>query len=451
MTDATGRTRSGAGSRSSSCWPSWPAPARRTGSTSAPAGSGPATGPRPTQPAAVAPPPGLTLPAAVRAGRRRRARATAPAVRPGQGAARRWRRCLNDKDLGRRVFAVVADLDGGQTRLHRRRPVRRSPRPRPSCSRRPRRWRCSARTTTFETRVVRGGGAPDRPGRRRRPAPGPQAGRRRRLAPPRRHRRPGPADRGRAARAGPHAGVPVLRRLPVHRPGGQPALAAPTTCPTASSRRSPRCGSTRAATRPGFGRVADPSATAADEFADLLGRFGIKVTGRARRAARARRRRRAGRGRQRAAVRRSSSGCSTVSDNEAAEVLARQVGLAVSDEGSFEAGVAGRAPAPCAGSASTPTAPRIYDGSGLSRDEPARPRDPGRRAPGGRGAEPPRARRDAHRAARRRLHRLAGGPVRGRADRRAAAWCAPRPAPSPGSARWPARSPTRTARRWCSR
>ena len=69
-----------------------------------------------------------------------------------------------------------------------------------------------------------------------------------------------------------------------------------------------------------------------------------------------------------------------VSDNQAAEVLARHVGLAERQEGSFEAGAAAvlevlrRLGVPVAGD-------RLYDGSGLSRQDVLAHRHPGRRGP----------------------------------------------------------------------
>jgi D-alanyl-D-alanine carboxypeptidase/D-alanyl-D-alanine-endopeptidase (penicillin-binding protein 4) len=116
----------------------------------------------------------------------------------------------------------------------------------------------------------------------------------------------------------------------------------------------------------GYGRVSDPSATAADEFATQLGRFGVKVTGRPGQAHAA-----AGADElasvQSAPLSQIAEWVLTVSDNEGAEVLARQVGLAVSDEGSFEAGVAAVLRTLRRLDVDTSTA-RVYDGSGLSRD-----------------------------------------------------------------------------------
>ena len=97
-------------------------------------------------------------------------------------------------------------------------------------------------------------------------------------------------------------------------------------------------------------------------------------------------------------------------------------------------------------------APCSYDGSGLSRDNRLTADTAARRAAGWPPTRTsPSCAPVADRAAGRRLHRLAGRPVRRRRPRRAAAGCAPRPAPSPASAALagivdrPA-----TARRWCS-
>ena len=58
----------------------------------------------------------------------------------------------------------------------------------------------------------------------------------------------------------------------------------------------------------------------------------------------------------------------TVSDNEAAEVLAHQVGLATVGEASFAGGVAGVRQALSELGVELAAADRWYDGSGLSRD-----------------------------------------------------------------------------------
>ena len=278
--------------------------------------------------------PGSTLPAAGRARRRSPSRGDGTRPAAGRRCAGRWRRCCTTRTSGRRVFAVVADVDGGRAGLHRRAPVRRSPPRRSSCSPRSRRSRSLGPDHAFETTR-----------RARRAAAGsswsaaatrcsPDRRRRRRLA------RTAPTSSTlarqtarRAARASGRQRVrAVLRRLPVHRPGGQPALAADyvpdgVVSPITAS------GSTRAAPRSGFGRVADPAATAAAGSPSRSRRRGI--AGHRSRPARrtpppaptswprspARR------------CRRSSSGCSTSATTRRAEVLAHHVGLAVVREG----------------------------------------------------------------------------------------------------------------------
>jgi D-alanyl-D-alanine carboxypeptidase/D-alanyl-D-alanine-endopeptidase (penicillin-binding protein 4) len=115
----------------------------------------------------------------------------------------------------------------------------------------------------------------------------------------------------------------------------------------------------------GTGRVPDPSLTAATYFAQDLRAAGLKVTGQPVHRA-------AGPGAtpvadvQSAPLSQIVERMLTVSDNEAAEVLAHQVGLATVGVGSFTGGVRGTERAldelgvPLAGV-------RLYDGSGLSR------------------------------------------------------------------------------------
>jgi D-alanyl-D-alanine carboxypeptidase/D-alanyl-D-alanine-endopeptidase (penicillin-binding protein 4) len=117
----------------------------------------------------------------------------------------------------------------------------------------------------------------------------------------------------------------------------------------------------------GLGRVDDPAATAATAFAAALDRAGIDVVGRpqTRRAAP-----------DAAELARVTSAPVSqiveqtllVSDNEAAEVLSRQVGLATSGVGSSAAGA--RGVLEVLGTLGVPTdGARVYDGSGLSRDD----------------------------------------------------------------------------------
>lgn len=117
--------------------------------------------------------------------------------------------------------------------------------------------------------------------------------------------------------------------------------------------------------RNGFGRVADPSAAAAEEFAEALGRFGVEVV-------RSPEPRRAPRSAPVLATVRSAplsqvaERVLSVSDNEAAEVLVRHVGLATSGRGSSLAGVAGALDT-LDGLGVDTSGARVHDGSGLSR------------------------------------------------------------------------------------
>lgn len=116
----------------------------------------------------------------------------------------------------------------------------------------------------------------------------------------------------------------------------------------------------------GFGRVEDPSLTAAIVFAGALSRAGIAVNGFPRPA------------RAPAAAQEVASVSSAtlaqlvehvllVSDNEATEVLARHVGIATSGSGSFAAGMLGVLSV--LRGLDVPTrGVQVYDGSGLSRD-----------------------------------------------------------------------------------
>ena len=117
----------------------------------------------------------------------------------------------------------------------------------------------------------------------------------------------------------------------------------------------------------GFGRVADPAATAAREFAADLAKAGVRVVGTPT---------------ERTApdaapelARLASQPLDLIventiatSDNEAAEVLARQVGIATSGVGSFDAGVAGVLETLDALGVPTRNAV-VHDGSGLSRQD----------------------------------------------------------------------------------
>jgi D-alanyl-D-alanine carboxypeptidase/D-alanyl-D-alanine-endopeptidase (penicillin-binding protein 4) len=116
----------------------------------------------------------------------------------------------------------------------------------------------------------------------------------------------------------------------------------------------------------GFGRVADPSADAAAAFAEALEKAGIRVVGKPTRQ----------RAKSDATVlaRAVSPPLAQVvervlevSDNEGAEVLARHVGLAVSGTGSSAAGAEAVLSTLSRLGVRTGNA-RVYDGSGLSRE-----------------------------------------------------------------------------------
>lgn len=122
----------------------------------------------------------------------------------------------------------------------------------------------------------------------------------------------------------------------------------------------------------GLGRVADPSRAAADAFATALARAGIEVVGPPTP-------RRAGSGATELASVESAPLAGIVeetlglSDNEAAEVLGHHVGLATTGRGSFAGGAKGvlgvlrELGVPLTGA-------KVYDGSGLSRDDRLDPR-----------------------------------------------------------------------------
>ena len=117
----------------------------------------------------------------------------------------------------------------------------------------------------------------------------------------------------------------------------------------------------------GYGRVADPAAEAARRFAAALAGAGVRVVGSPRQAT-------APVGAAPLAAVDSKPLSQIVehtlatSDNEAAEVLARQVGLATSGRGSFAAGV--RGVLATLDDLGVPVDRAVvYDGSGLSRDD----------------------------------------------------------------------------------
>ena len=101
-----------------------------------------------------------------------------------------------------------------------------------------------------------------------------------------------------------------------------------------------------------------------------------------------------------------------VSDNEGAEVLARQTGIAVNGQGSFNGGAAAVRQVLTGLGIDLPDA-KIYDGSGLSRDDRLERDVPGLRPPARGLRRPPRAPLRRHRPPGRGVRRLPRGPLRG--------------------------------------
>ncbi|WP_432476330.1 D-alanyl-D-alanine carboxypeptidase/D-alanyl-D-alanine endopeptidase [Nocardioides sp. GXQ0305] len=116
----------------------------------------------------------------------------------------------------------------------------------------------------------------------------------------------------------------------------------------------------------GYGRLADPAAGAAAAFAEALRAQGVQVTG-AVRASRAPRRADELASVSSAPLSQVAERVIEISDNEGAEVLARHVALAREEEASFAG--ASRAVTGSLGDLGVPLdGVRLYDGSGLSRD-----------------------------------------------------------------------------------
>ena len=401
-----------------------------------------------TQPAAVAPPPGLTLPPLAAPAAGRRARATGPGAAAAKVRAA-LAPLLNDKDLGRRVFAVVADVDGGKPVF-----TEGSGTAMPAST-------TKLLTATaalevlgpdheFETRVVQGGGrrivlvGGGDPLLTRTPVDDGAWPYRADIVDLARQTAAALREQGRKRVALSYddslfSGPAVNPHWPDdYVPDG---VVSPITVALAG--RGPR----RLRLRPGRRPVGDRGRTSSRPSSR---RFGVQ----GHRARRSRPTPPPGAA-ELASV--SSAPLSqivewvlTVSDNEGAEVLARQVGLAVSDEGSFEAGVAGVLRTLRRLGVDTVDRPRLRRQRAVPR-EPARPAHPASTCCGW-----PRRRPIPSSGRRSPGCRSPGSPARSRTGSptslpRAAGWCAPRPAPSPGSARWPGRSPTRTARPWCSR
>ena len=139
-----------------------------------------------------------------------------------------------------------------------------------------------------------------------------------------------------------------------------------------------------------------------------------------------------------------------VSDNQAAEVLARHVGAGRAAGGLLRGGrrVRARGAAPARRTDRRATAVRRQ--RALPPATGSRPATLAGVLRLAGAARPPRAAARADRPAGRRLHRVAAVPLRRGARRRPVGGSAPRPARSPASTDWPARSTTRAARGWPS-
>jgi D-alanyl-D-alanine carboxypeptidase/D-alanyl-D-alanine-endopeptidase (penicillin-binding protein 4) len=116
----------------------------------------------------------------------------------------------------------------------------------------------------------------------------------------------------------------------------------------------------------GLGRVADPSAYAANVFARELAAAGVKVTGAPKRQAAPPSAAELG-SVESAPLQHLVERLLDVSDNEAAEVLAHHVGIAETGEGSFAGGSKGVVAALEALGVPLSAKEKVYDGSGLSR------------------------------------------------------------------------------------
>ena len=358
-----------------------------------------------TEPAAVAPPPGLELPGGG-AGLGRGAgprpllptRAAVPQPLGSLPLARK---------LGRRVAVAVSQPDGDGP-LYTSGASRRDPRHHPEAAHRPRRprvarvpstgsprpWSARAggsRWSAAATRCSTGRGPTDAYPQQRRP------------------HHAGPADRASARGGWSDAGAARLRHLALHRPGRRARPGSPTTSPTTWSARSPRSGSTRAGSARGCPAAARIPRGRGAVFATALGQRGS--TSQARPGRRPARRRDPGRrGAERSARRRSSSTCWRSATTRAPRCWRATSALAQSGERLLRRRGAQRCE-PCSTELGIRLAGAvIHDGSGLSRDDRLSAGtllDVLRRGVG----RPPAAHR-GQRAAGGRVHRLPGLPLR---------------------------------------
>ncbi len=236
---------------SRSCWCSccWPPQPRRTGSSSAPAGS---AWRRPTR-SRTRPrwrrPRGWPCPSRTR---RRRSPASTDASSPLDAAKvrRALAGALGDPDLGPHVLAAVAQLDDATAGLHPR-VGRRHAGLHDEAADHDRRARDAGPGPHVLHARRRRRRQPDRAGRRWRPVPRQPARRRHGVPAPGGRGDPGPRHRPRAARRRHPPGAPGVRRLAVHRSAGRPALAGRLRARRRGRARSVPSGSTRVGPRPG--------------------------------------------------------------------------------------------------------------------------------------------------------------------------------------------------------
>ena len=380
-------------------------------------------------------PPGLDAPGARRAARGRARRRRRRRRRPRRGTARRR---PGSRGPGRSAAASASrsrELARRRGRSTGRGTRRRHPGVDAQAAHR-RRPRSTALGPEhrFRTTVVAGAGRrAGRARRRRRPAarpPAPAAGRRYPRA--RRPRRPRRGDRrrrcGEPGRTGCRLGYDDSLFTG---PGGQPALGADVRPRRRGQPDHARCGSTRAASAGGCGRVDRPGAAAAAGVRRAAGARAASTSS-AQPVARGARggRRRAGRRSRARRWRRSSSTSWRSATTRRAEVLLRHVGdRARGSRARSTAGPTAVARRAASGSASTCAERGSYDGSGLSRDNRL---SAARRCSTccrlAAGPEQPRLRRVRQRAAGRRLHRHAGLPLRRPATAPGSGGCGPRPA-----------------------
>lgn len=317
-----------------------------------------------TDPAAVAPPPGLELPALTEPA------PVAATTNPAAPDPARVRRAigtgLTDPDLGRHVLALVAPLGGGAPLLTRGGSGTAVPASVTKLLTTTAALSTLGPSHTFRTEVVTGG-----PGRivlvgggdpflGSRPAGATAYPHRADVVTLARHTAAAlTADGTTRVRVGYDDSLFTGPAVNPHWPADYvpDGVVSPITALWVDEGREPT----------GYGRVADPSLTAATVFAKALARSGVDVVGEpTRRHASPHAPEVAGV--DSAPLSEIVEEVLAVSDNEGAEVLAHQVGLATGGPGSFAGGVAGvrhtlrSLGVPLGGA-------RLYDGSGLSRQD----------------------------------------------------------------------------------